>query len=88
VGQLSVEFLQTRMNKELLEQIAFRTGGRFYTPNTAAALTSDAGQSVRFSSKESFSASEIEVWNWRYLAFLIIALFATEWFLRKRSGML
>jgi len=34
------------------------------------------------------NASEIELWNWKYLAGLVILLFAVEWFIRKRSGML
>jgi hypothetical protein len=88
VGQVNLEFLQTRMNKQLLEQMAFQTGGRYVDIDSAAGLFRDIASAVKFEPKELVNASEIELWNWKYLAGLIILLLAVEWFLRKRSGML
>jgi hypothetical protein len=88
VGQMNVEFLETKMNKDLLEQIAYRTGGTFATlagapPGGAGAAAAGAS----FTSREIVRASEVELWNWQYLAGAIVLLFALEWFLRKKSGM-
>jgi hypothetical protein len=88
VGQVNVEFLQTRMNKQLLEQVAFQTGGKYYDIDSAGGLSRDITSAVKLEPKELVSASEIELWNWKYLAGVIIFLFALEWFIRKRSGML
>ena len=88
VGQMNVEFLETRMNKQLLEQIAYRTGGKYYDAANAGTIAKDLSSSIKFAPKEFIRTSEIELWNWQYLAALIVLLFGIEWFLRKRSGML
>ena len=88
VGQVNVEFLQTQMNKPLLEQLAFRTGGEYYDGGNTEKLRDDLVARARLTPNELIRTSQIELWNWKYLAMLIIALFALEWFLRKRSGML
>lgn len=88
VGQMNVEFLETKMNKQLLEQIAYRTGAKYYDARDAENLGRDLAADVHFTPKELTQASEIELWNWKYLAAMVILLFAVEWFMRKRSGML
>ena len=88
VGSVNVEFLDTRMNKTLLEQIAFRTQGKYYDLEASGSLGEDLSREVRFSAKELVQASEIELWNWRYFVAALIFLFALEWFVRKLNGML
>lgn len=88
VGQVNVEFLETKMNKQLLEQLAYRTGGKYYDAKDAGSIDKDLSTSVKFAPQELIEASEIELWNWKYLAGIVILLFAVEWFMRKRSGML
>jgi hypothetical protein len=87
VGQMNVEYLETKMNRQLLEQIAHRTGGKFYMLGATGDLAKDIA-GVKLTPKEVVQAGEIELWNWKYVAVAIIALFAIEWFLRKRSGMI
>jgi hypothetical protein len=88
VGQVNAEFIETKMNKQLLEQIAFRTGGKYYDIGSAGTLAADIGSSAKLADKELVQSSEIELWNWQYLAAAIMILFGIEWFLRRRSGML
>ncbi len=88
VGETNAEFLETRMNKELLEQIAFRTGGKYYDVKNASGLSDDLSSAVKLTPKEIIQTSEIELWNWQYIAAILVLLFGIEWFLRKRSGML
>lgn len=88
VGQMNVEFLETKMNKQLLEQMAFQTGGTYYDIADASDLKKGLASGRTFEPKELVQTSEIELWNWKYLAATVILLFALEWFLRKRSGML
>jgi hypothetical protein len=85
---MNVEFLEIRMNKPLLEQLAYRTGGKYYNVEEADKIADDLGKDVKFSPKEIIQTNEIELWNWRYLATAIILLLGIEWFMRKRSGML
>jgi len=88
VGQMNVEFLQTRMNKHLLEQLAFRTGGMYADIGNVAALIDSIQARVEFTPREIVHTSEVELWNWQYLTALLVLLLAVEWFVRKRSGML
>ncbi len=88
IGETNAEFLETRMNKSLLEQIAFRTGGTYYDINGASSIAEDLNRNNFFTPKELIQTSEIELWNWRYLLALLILLFGAEWFIRKKSGML
>ncbi|MGC4053883.1 MAG: glutamine amidotransferase [Paludibaculum sp.] len=77
------EHFRTEQNRELLERIAQRTGGRYYKPSDTGRLPeeieySDAGISVK---------KTRDIWN-APAAFLLAALKAGEWFLRRRwSGM-
>lgn len=88
VGQMNVEFLETRMNKHLLEQLAFRTGGVYADINNAATIVDSLRARVSFAPREIVHTSEIELWNWQYLVWFLVVVLATEWFVRKRIGML
>ena len=87
VGRMNVEFLETRMNRALLEQLAFRTGGMYAGIDDAGALVDSIHARTRFSPKQITHASELELWNWNYVAGLLILVLAGEWFVRKKSGM-
>ena len=87
VGQMNVEFLETKMNKALLEQIAFRTGGAFAPLAAVEGSVGNVARGEAFTAREIATATEVELWNWQYLAGAIIALLALEWLLRKQSGM-
>jgi hypothetical protein len=88
VGGLNVEFLDTRMNKLLLQQIASRTGGRYYDTDALESLPNDIAALPNFKPRELTRTNEIELWNLKWTLSLIILVFALEWFLRKRSGMI
>jgi hypothetical protein len=87
VGMMNGEFLETRMNRSLLEQIAYRTSGNYFPIDRSDSLETILHAS-RWNSKEVVHQAEIEIWNWRYAALAIICLLGIEWFLRKRNGML
>ncbi len=87
VGELALEFQDTRMNVQLLRQLAARTGGEFFTPATFDGLKNILASQPTFVSRDVQQAREFELWNWKYMLALVVLLFAVEWFVRKRSGM-
>ncbi|HZK76112.1 MAG TPA: hypothetical protein VFD13_04315, partial [Candidatus Kapabacteria bacterium] len=88
VGEFNIELAEPRMRSDILRAIAERTGGKFYTPETAANLLKDIYNSPRFQPREITNKHDFELWNsWPLLAFAIVC-FGTEWFIRKRLGML
>lgn len=88
VGEFNVEFAEPRMRSDILRELASRTGGKFYTPENAGSLLEDIRNNPRFKPRELTTKADFELWNaWPLLALALLA-FSTEWFIRKRSGML
>lgn len=88
VGGVRLELQDTRPNFTLLQLLATRTGGRFLTPDELGSLDSLLAGQGSFASQSVRRTREVELWNWRGLLAAIILLFATEWILRRRAGML
>jgi hypothetical protein len=88
VGGLNVEFLDTRMNKLLLQQLADRTEGKYYDADDLRSLPIDIASRPNFRPRELTHTREFELWNDRWTLAVIVLLLAAEWFLRKRSGMI
>ncbi len=84
VEPFSLEFQSTRMNEPLLRQIAERSGGHYYDLDQLEKLAAD----LKLSPQQITQTRELPLW--RSIPLLAIALFllSTEWFLRKRKGML
>ena len=88
VGGLNVEFLDTKANKDLLQQIATRTGGRYLDPGDLERLPRDLASLNGFHPRDVRLSRTIELWNTSWMLGLLVALFSVEWFLRKKYGML
>ena len=91
VGKVNIEYQNLRMNVGLLRRIAETSGGKFYTAEEIArnpdALRRDIQASSYFQARPLTLRSDVALWNYAWALAAIIALFALEWFLRKRSGM-
>ena len=88
VGGLNAEFLETRMNKILLQQIAAQSGGRYYDSDKLDSLAHDVTTLPNFKPRGISKSASIEIWNSRWMLALVVFIFALEWFFRKRNGML
>lgn len=88
VGGINVEFQETRMNKELLEQLATRTGGKYFTPASVQGLAQSIASLPTFTPREVSRSEDFELWNRSWMLALVVSLFSLEWFIRKRNGML
>jgi len=88
VGELNLEFQDTRMNATLLRQLAYRSGGEFYMPNDVKRLSTALAAQPSFASRNVIRTTSLELWNWNYMLAAIVLLLSTEWVIRKRRGML
>ncbi|MBR9978093.1 MAG: hypothetical protein KFH87_08400 [Bacteroidetes bacterium] len=88
VGELNIEFQDTRMNNVLLRQIAATTGGRYFHIDDFSALPAAVNEHPSFSPTDRIIKSDIQLWNIVWLLALAVLLFAVEWYLRKQAGML
>ncbi|MBL7998863.1 MAG: hypothetical protein JNL32_09525 [Candidatus Kapabacteria bacterium] len=88
IGNVSVEYRTLTMNKDLLTTIASRTGGRFYTPEVAKKLLDDIKSNAAIRTRTITSTDEFALWNLAYILAASLLAFATEWLIRKRSGLI
>lgn len=88
IGDIDIEMTETRMNFEFLNQLSNQTNGSFFLPTEINSLITKLNETNKTATKEKLSTSEIRLWSDEWLLIIVILLFALEWFLRKRSGML
>ncbi len=83
VDDLRMEFRGAEMKADLLRRIATETGGRFYTPRTAAQVTEDLSYSPSMASV----VEEKELWDMPVLFLGILMSLSSEWLYRKYRGL-
>jgi hypothetical protein len=88
LGAQEIEFQETRMNKPLLEQLAYRSGGRYFDPQSISQLADEIEHNVKLTSKQITRTSEFELWSLSTVLIVIILFFGVEWYLRKQVGLL
>jgi uncharacterized membrane protein len=83
IGGADLEMTDPRLNAELLERLAFASGGRVIAPGDAAALAA----ALRDAVPAATLAVRRDLWHnaWSFLA--IVTLLAGEWVLRRRWGL-
>ena len=88
VGEVDIEMMNTRLDYELLNSLANVSGGKYFNSDQAVSLFSLLNDLNNKSSKEKIDTKEYSLWSNEFLMITIILLFAIEWFIRKREGML
>jgi uncharacterized membrane protein len=76
------EYFDATMQKARLERIAEETGGRFYTPDTMAAMAED----VRYTGRGVTTVEERDLWHMPIVLLLIVGLICAEWGYRRAVG--
>jgi len=88
VGGTNIEFMETKMNKLLLQQISIQNGGKYYNASDISRLPEDIVELPYFKPHDLQYSRQIEIWNSKWFLFLIVILLSAEWFIRKQAGML
>ncbi|MDR0926131.1 MAG: VWA domain-containing protein [Ignavibacteria bacterium] len=88
IGELAIEYQNLRQNSALLNTIAARTLGKYYDGTDLSTLIADITKNDSYTVRPVQKQSETLLWNAIPLLIAAILLFATEWFIRKRSGLL
>jgi uncharacterized membrane protein len=76
------ENFHTQQNRALLERLATLTGGRYWRPDELSHLAAE----IDLSSAGVTARGTRELWNLPALLLLLLALPMTEWFVRRRWG--
>jgi hypothetical protein len=87
VGELALEFRETRSDASLMRQISNRSGGEFALADQVTGFVDRVMQAGTPEPRLIREVSEIPLRQIVPLLFLILAVLTTEWILRKRSGL-
>lgn len=88
IGDQDIEFINPTLDADVLKLLSMRTKGKFYYNSEYGQLFDELKKINEKSSKEKINLSEISLWSNEWALILLILLFAMEWFIRKREGML
>lgn len=88
IGELSIEYQNLRQNSALLRTISERTNGQYFEANELSKLVDVIKNNNNFTERPVTHQSEFHLWNWLGFLVLAIMLFAIEWLIRKRTGLL
>jgi len=86
VSVLDIESLQTIANHTLLYQLADQTGGAMFFPGQWEEMAEHLNTRDDIRQRLYAHREYVEIVNMKTLFFIILALLAIEWFVRKRSG--
>ncbi|MEO8260216.1 MAG: glutamine amidotransferase [Acidobacteriota bacterium] len=78
------EYFDATMRAPLLKRIAEETGGRFYTPATAATLP----EAISYSGRGVTVVEERDLWDMPAILLLLIGLTGGEWAYRRARGLI
>ncbi len=87
VGDLALEFKETRADPQLMRQIAARAGGSVIAPADLSRLDEILGAMDGFQPKIEYASRETELWRRYVFLAVLVVLLTLEWFLRKRNGL-
>ncbi len=78
------ENFHTEQNRELLQKLSSETGGKYYTPADAAKL----GKDISYSEAGITIRETKDLWDMPIVFLLLLALWASEWVLRRKWGVI
>ncbi|MGC8748769.1 MAG: hypothetical protein ACP5RR_07835 [Candidatus Kapaibacteriota bacterium] len=87
VEKSNLELVDFKSRFDFLRYISKTTGGKFYFWNEMDRFKADLGNLI-LEERVSTVRKEINLWNWLPLLFMSIVLFAFEWYIRRRNGLL
>jgi uncharacterized membrane protein len=77
------EYFDAAMRASLLTRVAEETGGRFFTPETAAALP----EAINFSGRGVTVVEERDLWDMPIILIALLGFIAAEWGFRRMRGL-
>ena len=88
VSEISIEKIDTKMDKNLMLQMSNLTGGKYYDLSDSNSIINEINDKKYNKVLNKSYIQEIDLWSNETLLIIIILLFSLEWFFRKRAGML
>ena len=88
IEEMQAEKLDTQMKPSFLKSLAKATNGMYYSIDDYSDLKDKLIKINNNHQKEYTTRSEFRIWENKLILIILICLFAIEWIIRKRAGMI
>jgi hypothetical protein len=82
--QIEEQFTNANVNK--LQNLADKTGGKLLYKNNTEEVIKELLQNESFYTVQKASTKQENLIDWKWILFFVVALFTSEWFIRKYYG--
>jgi hypothetical protein len=86
ITDYDIEEQFTNANVDKLQKLADKTGGKLFYKNQRSELLKELMTNDSFYTIQKSSTKQKNLIDWKWILFLVVALFTAEWFLRKYFG--
>lgn len=86
ITDYQIEEQFTNANSKKLSKLAARTGGKLYFKNEIDLLKTALLKNKSFYTTQKLIIKEQNLIDWKWILFIVLSLFTTEWFVRKYYG--
>jgi hypothetical protein len=88
IGNVDSEHRNLRMQSGLLRAMSESSGGKFYNYDDVSNIINDIKSLQNFKPKPLTLRNDFALWNYAWVLIIALLLFALEWVIRKRAGMI
>ena len=86
ISDYQIEEQFTSANKNKLQNLAYKTGGKLYYKNQIESLIQHLIEDKTYFTTQKSIEKENNLIDWKWILFLVVVLFTSEWFIRKYFG--
>ena len=86
ISDYQIEEQFTSANKNKLQKLASKTGGKLYYKNQIESLIQHLIEDKTYFTTQKSIEKEQNLIDWKWILFLVVVLFTAEWFIRKYFG--
>ncbi len=86
ITDYNIEQQFTNANHLKLQKLANKSGGKLYYKNQLDKITQELLDNEAFYTVQKATNKQVNLIDWQWILFFVIALFTAEWFLRKYFG--
>ena len=86
ISDYQIEEQFTSANKNKLQKLASKTGGKLYYKNQIESLIQHLIEDKTYFTTQKSIEKEQNLIDWKWILFLVVILFTAEWFIRKYFG--
>jgi len=87
VSESTQEFADTALKRDVLQDMAKITGGKYFEMNDVPAMPAAIKDGMKSAALTTTVPQDHPIWDMPLLLIIAVSLVGTEWLVRRRSGL-